>query len=45
MKIPTTLIEIQNRWGAFEREKGRRPKINMLEGYYDVYYTVPSINQ
>ena len=44
MKIPTTVIYIHNRWKKFDISNGRRPKLKMVEEYYDIDHIITSIN-
>jgi hypothetical protein len=42
-KVPELVIEAQNRWRKFERAKGSRPKLTMIETYADVEQLIPTL--
>ncbi len=44
-KVPSNVIEVQNRWRKFERAKGSRPKVKMIETYADVEQLIPTLVQ
>jgi hypothetical protein len=40
--IPSSTIELQNRWSTKENAKGRRPKYNMIETYSEIRDMIPA---
>jgi hypothetical protein len=39
------VIEVNNRWRKFERAKGRKPKLALIEDYSDVEQLIPTLVQ
>ena len=44
-KIPNHIIESMNRWKKFERAKGRKAKLAMIETYSDIEQLIPTLIQ
>ena len=44
-KVPSEIIELMNRWKKFERAKGRRAKMSMMETYADIELLLPTMIQ
>ena len=43
--VPSEIIELMNRWKKFERAKGRRAKMSMMETYADIELLLPTMIQ
>jgi hypothetical protein len=43
MKVPVDVVEVQNRWRKFERAKGKRARLSMIENYSDIEQLVPTL--
>jgi hypothetical protein len=42
-KVPSSVIEAQNRWRKVERAKGARAKFTMIETYADIEQLIPTL--
>ena len=44
-KVPIPVIETMNRWKKFERAKGRKANLAMIETYADIEQLIPTMIQ